>query len=81
MVLGNKLDLKNENKAAPDDCLFDNSKYKFDINYWKVSAKTGHNINEMFTQMFESNFVVKEEIYQKKIKVQGDIEDDNKDNE
>jgi GTPase SAR1 family protein len=80
MVVGNKSDLKNEKKVAPDDCSFDNSKYKFEIDYWEVSAKTGHNINEMFTQVFESNFVLKEEIHKKKIKVQADVEDDNKDN-
>jgi GTPase SAR1 family protein len=51
--VGNKTDLTNERQVTAKRALKE-FKEEFDLDCWEVSAKTGHNVKEMFASMFES---------------------------
>lgn len=57
--MGNKADLINERQVTAKRALKE-FKEEFDLDCWEVSAKTGHNIKEMFTSMFESTPLIKQ---------------------
>ncbi len=50
MVVGNKIDMENERKV-PNDRPTKQYKDKFDIDCWEVSAKTGYNVRQIFTEL------------------------------
>ena len=59
MVVGNKIDLENDRKV-PAERPIKEYKDKFDIDCWDVSAKTGYNVREIFTELLESKYVLRQ---------------------
>lgn len=62
MVVGNKADLEDQRKV-PTDRPIKEYKEKFDIDCWEVSAKTGYNVKEVFSELLSSKFGFITEIY------------------
>jgi GTPase SAR1 family protein len=57
MVVGNKVDLEAE-REVPTQRPIQEFKENFDIECYEVSAKTGHNIDRLFSDMIASNFTL-----------------------
>lgn len=57
MVVGNKVDLEEERKV-PSERPLREYKDKFDIDCWEVSAKTGYQVKEVFSELIESTTIV-----------------------
>jgi GTPase SAR1 family protein len=53
MIVGNKVDLEADRKVPLSHPLKE-YKDKFDIDCWEVSAKTGYNVKEVFSELIES---------------------------
>jgi GTPase SAR1 family protein len=64
MVVGNKIDLEGDRKV-PADRPIREYKDKFDIDCWEVSAKTGYNVREIFTELLESSSKIRQEFTRK----------------
>ncbi len=62
MVVGNKADLEGQRKV-PNERPIKDYREKFGIDYWEVSAKTGFNVKEVFSDLLSSNFSFTTEIY------------------
>ncbi len=62
MVVGNKADLEDQRKV-PNERPIKEYREKFDIDCWEVSAKTGYNVKEVFSELLSSNFSFISEIY------------------
>ena len=62
MVVGNKADLEDQRKV-PNERPIKEYREKFDIDCWEVSAKTGYNVKEVFSELLSSNFSFTSEIY------------------
>ena len=62
MVVGNKADLDDQRKV-PNERPIKEYREKFDIDCWEVSAKTGYNVKEVFSELLSSNFPSTSEIY------------------
>jgi GTPase SAR1 family protein len=57
MVVGNKVDLEDERKV-PTERPINEFQKKFDIDCWETSAKTGYNVEKVFTELIESSDLV-----------------------